>query len=87
MKLITINHYFRIFSDLTRLESIVKARWLNKIVLIDNIFSLFRIQLVFFSSIHLMTCVWTALNTADGGLIAAGLSNGDIKKGLLNPID
>jgi voltage-gated potassium channel Kch len=34
-----------------------------------------------------MTCVWTALNTADGGLIAAGLSKGDIQKGILNPIN
>jgi hypothetical protein len=87
MKLISINHYLRIFSDLNRLENIIKAKWLHKIVIIDNIFDLFRIQLMFFSSIHLMTCVWTALNTADGGLIAAGLAKGDIQKGILNPIN
>ena len=87
MKLLSINHFIRIFSDLERLENIMKARWLNKIILIHNIFDLVRIQMVFFSSIHLMTCVWTSLNTADGGLIASGLSKGEIMKGILNPID
>ena len=87
MKLLSINHFIRIFSDLERLENIMKAMWLNKIVLIHNIFDLVRIQMVFFSSIHLMTCVWTSLNTADGGLIASGLSKGEIMKGILNPID
>ena len=34
-----------------------------------------------------MTCVWTALNTADGGLIAAGLAKGEIQRGALTAID
>lgn len=63
-KLICLTNLIRIFSDLEKFELFLKGKFLHQIVIIDNIFDLARIQMVFFISIHVMTVFWTKLNTA-----------------------
>jgi len=43
LKLIRINQFYRIFSDMSRLEITMKRKWLTKIVQIDNLFAMIRL--------------------------------------------
>ena len=82
LKLIRINQFYRIFSDMSRLEITMKRKWLTKIVQIDNLFAMIRLQILFFFSIHIMSCIWVALNLYHGGIIEAKILAGDYEKGL-----
>jgi len=47
---------------------------------LENLFSLQKIWLFFFTCIHLMTCIWTMLNLKGAGLYIEALEKGDLKK-------
>jgi len=54
---------------MSRLEIILKIKFLTRIVQIDNFFNMIRLFILFFFSIHIMSCIWVAFNLYDGGLI------------------
>lgn len=66
---------------MSRLEIAMMRKWLTKIVQIDNFFAMIRLFILFFFSIHIMSCIWVALNLYNGGIIEAKLLAGDYLKG------
>jgi len=65
---------------MSRLEVFIKVKFLTKIVQIDNFFNMIRLFILFFFSIHIMSCIWIRLNIDSGGLIHLKLLSGDLKK-------
>jgi len=87
MKMFCIFHLNKVFSDMTILEEILKGKWLHYKFVLENLFSLQKIWLFFFTCIHLMTCIWTMLNLKGAGLYIEALEKGDLKKNDLTVID
>jgi len=86
-KMFCVFHLGRIFSDLTDLKEVLKEKMPHHYIMLENFFSLLRIWLTFSIAIHLMTCIWTLLNVAEFGLIAAALAKKEIKPNPLTEID
>jgi len=72
---------------MSRLENAIKSRFLPRIVQIDNFFNMIRLFILFFFSIHIMSCIWIRLNIYDGGLIYAAMHKGTLKSAIIDPKD
>jgi len=86
-KMFCVFHLGRIFSDLDVLCDVMKKKMPRYYTMWENFFSFLSIWLTFSLAIHFMTCIWTMLNIAEFGLIAADLEKGLRKKSRLTGID